>query len=154
MSARDYMSRIFFAALLACALPLQASPGFIKLSTQVFQEQRVVGADGKAQLRRVPATNFHPGSDVIYEVGYSNAGTKPAQVIITNPLPEDFVYQSYAARAVGATLEVSMDQGISFVPLKSVSSDQFDGISHVRWKTVRAIQPGEAGAVSLRAKLK
>lgn len=154
MSARGYMPRLVVAALLACALPLQASPGFIKLSTQVFQEQRVVGADGKSHLRRVPAANFHPGSEVIYEVGYSNTGTKPAQVIITNPLPADLIYQSYAARAVGASLEVSLDQGQSFAPLKQVGADRYDNITHVRWKTVRAIQPGEAGAVSLRAKLK
>ena len=154
MSALFLMMRITVVGLLGCALPLQASPGFIKLSTQVFQEERVMGADGKAQLRRVPAANFHPGSELIYEVGYANAGPKPAQVIITNPLPADLSYQSFAARVVGASLEVSLDQGRSFAPLKQVNADRYDAITHVRWKTVRAIQPGESGAVSLRAKLR
>ena len=148
--------RALLVAAFAClAAPAgYASPDFIKLRTTVFQEQTVLGADGKPRTQRVPASRVEPGAEVVYEVGYSNTGPKPMQVIITNPLPADLIYQSYAARAVGASLEVSLDQGLNFVPLKAVTADRFDGITHVRWKTVRAIQPGETGAVSLRAKLK
>jgi uncharacterized repeat protein (TIGR01451 family) len=142
---------------------LAASPEFIKLRTQVFQERIVTDADGKRRVQRIPAASVTSGSEVVYEVGYSNTGPKPMQVIITNPLPEDLVYQSYAARSVGAQLEVSVDQGRSFGPLDKLLIAGTDGtkraataadITHVRWKTARPIKPGEAGYVSLRARLR
>lgn len=140
-----------------------ASPDFIKVNTNVYQEQWVVGADGKRRVQRVPAANVRPGSEVIYEVGYANTGPQPMQVIITNPLPADLVYQSYAARSVGAQLEVSVDGGTTFAPLETQRVRLIDGqtraataadITHVRWKTARPIRPGEGGYVSLRAKVK
>lgn len=155
-------------ALLAAATLLwstsgHSSPEAIKLRTQVFQEQEVVGADGLRRVQRVPATNVVSGSEVIYEVGYSNTGPKPFQVVITNPLPSDLVYQSNAARSVGAQLEFSVDQGRSFGPLAAQRVIDLNGkprpaqvsdITHVRWKTARAIKPGEAGYVSLRARVR
>lgn len=163
------MSNIGLRALLVAAASAfaapsgYASPDFIKLRTTVFQEQTVLGADGKPRTQRVPASRVEPGSEVVYEVGYSNTGPKPMQVIITNPLPEDLVYQSYAARSVGAQIEVSVDGGRSFGPLAKqrivvagaaprVATAR--DITHVRWTTARPIKPGEAGYVSLRAKVK
>lgn len=150
----------------ACALwspPGLTSSEFIKLRTQVFQEREVVAADGLRRVQRVPAENMSPGSEVVYEVGYSNTGPRPAQVVITNPLPADLVYQSYAARAVGAQLEISVDRGVSFGALGQLRVTGADGrpraaqatdITHVRWKTARPVKPGEAGYVSLRAILR
>lgn len=156
-----------FAVLVSAALLFsavgQASPEVIKVRTQVFQEREVIGADGLRRVQRVPAANVVPGSEVIYEVGYSNSGTKPFQVVITNPLPSDLVYQSNAARSVGAQLEFSVDQGQTFgsLPTRRVRSAsgqlrtaQVSDITHVRWKTDRAIRPGEAGYVSLRARVR
>ena len=120
-------------------------------------------AQGRASVQRVPAAQLGPGSEVVYEVGYSNTGSKPMQVIITNPLPEDLIYQSYAARSVGAQLEVSVDQGRSFGLLEKLTVPSVDGttrpaserdITHVRWKTQRPVNPGEAGYVSLKAKVR
>lgn len=151
------------AAALLWSVGCLASPEAIKLRTQVFQEQEVVGADGVRRVERVPASHVMPGSEVIYEVGYSNTGAKPFQVIITNPLPSDLIYQSNAARSVGAQLEFSVDQGRTFGPLASkrvrgldgqLRAAQYSDITHVRWKTARAIQPGEAGYVSLRARVR
>lgn len=140
-----------------------ASPDFIKLRTQVFQEHIVTDADGRRRVQRIPASSVTSGGEVVYEVGYSNTGTQPLQVIITNPLPADLVYQSYAARSVGAQLEVSVDGGRSFGVLDQLRIAGGDGtawpasardITHVRWKTARPIKPGEAGFVSLRARVR
>lgn len=131
-----------------------ASPDFIKLRTQVFQEQLVTDADGRRRVQRVPAARVASGGEVVYEVGYSNTGTQPVQVVITNPLPADLVYRSYAARSVGAQLEVSVDGGHSFGALDKVLAAGARDITHVRWKTARAIEPGEAGYVSFRAKVR
>lgn len=153
------LAHLIAAALLFSA-GAYASPDAIEVSTQVFQEKEVIGADGLRRVQRVPAANMVRGSEVIYEVGYSNVGTKPFQVVITNPLPSDLVYQSNAARSVGAQLEFSVDQGQSFGSLSTRRIQEASGqlraarvsdITHVRWKTNRAIRPGEAGYVSLRA---
>ena len=157
-----HLASLAIAALLLSA-PVLASPEAIKLRTQVFQEQEVVGADGVRRVQRVPAANLKSGSEVIYEVGYSNDGPKPFQVVITNPLPADLIYQSHAARAVGAQLEFSIDGGRTFAALGNqyargadgkLRAAQYGDITHVRWKTARAIKPGEAGYVSLRARLR
>lgn len=153
-----------FASALALWAPLGlSSPDFIKLRTQVFQERWGIDGNGKRIVERVPAANVRPGSEVIYEVGYSNTGPRPMQVVITNPLPADLVYQSYAARSVGAKLEMSVDRGRSFGTLDKLRvagpggtsrPATADDITHVRWKTARPIKPGEAGKVSLRAMVK
>lgn len=150
-------------ALLGAGTLSQASPELIKLRTTVFLEQTVIGADGHSRTRRIPASRVEPGSEVIYEVGYSNTGSQPMQVIITNPLPEDLVFQSSAARMVGAQLEVSVDGGRNFGLLDQQRVPVSDGamraaiardITHVRWTTARPVKPGEAGYVSLRARVK
>lgn len=161
---RTYGFRLLFGcAMVLSATTSVASPDLIKLRTQVFQEQVVVAADGTRHTQRVPASRVAPGSEVVYEVGYSNTGTQPMQVIITNPLPQDLVYQSFAARRVGAQLEVSIDGGNRFGPLAKQRVPVAGGatrpanerdITHVRWTTARPIKPGEAGYVSLRAKIK
>lgn len=157
-------SLALFMSALVLWTPLGfSSPDFIKLRTRVFQERWGVDTNGKRIVERVPAASVRPGSEVIYEVGYSNTGPQPMQVVITNPLPADLVYQSYAARSVGAKLEVSVDRGRSFGPLEKLRVVGTDGnsrpataddITHVRWKTARPINPGEAGYVSLRAMVK
>lgn len=161
---RLHLRTLFAAALFGSATQAPASPELIKLRTTVFQEQTVVGADGTSRTQRVPASRVEPGSEVIYEVGYSNTGSEPVQVIITNPLPEDLVFQSYAARKVGAQLEVSVDGGHTFGPLDQQRVKVSAGgaaraaiardITHVRWTTARPVKPGEAGYVSLRARVK
>jgi len=162
-SLRARLAPWIAAALALFAVQGFASPDLIKVNTRVYQEQWVIGPDGKRRVERVPAANVRPGSEVIYEVGYSNTGSQPMQVVITNPLPADLVYQSYAARSVGAKLEVSVDGGVTFASLESQRVNLADGttrpaeagdITHVRWKTARAIRPGEGGSISLRAKVK
>lgn len=131
-----------------------ASPAFIKVRTQVFQEYPFVDVDGVRKMRREPATRLSAGSEVIYEVGYSNTGPRPQRVVITNPLPADLLYLSYAARVHDADLEVSTDGGRRFGTPEAMGVTRPESITHVRWRLRQPVQPGEAGQVSLRARLR
>lgn len=133
----------------------------VKVSGRVFQEQTVVAPDGSHAVRHLPAANLQSGSELVYEVTYSNVGSKPtAQVIITNPLPSDLAYRSVPGRAEDAVFDVSVDGGETYGPLAAMTVGQSDGlrrpaqesdITHVRWTINEPVKPGQQGKVSLRA---
>ncbi|MGQ0699149.1 MAG: hypothetical protein ACT4PZ_13005 [Panacagrimonas sp.] len=151
------------AGLLLLVAPCQpglAAPANIKLDAKVFQERKAVASDGKLRLERVPVARVEPGSEVIYEVSYAYSGKEEADVVITNPIPDGLTYRSFASRQVAAALKVSVDGGVSFGALESLKvptgkrgsrAALATDITHVQWKLLRPVKPGEAGYVSLRA---
>lgn len=142
-----------------CSASVQAE--LVKVSGHVYQEEAVLQPDGTRGVRYVPPSKLYPGSEVIYEVTYSNVGAKPTQqVIITNPLPTDLAYRSEPGRPAGTAFDVSVDDGHTYGPLASLFFKDAAGstrparesdITHVRWTINDPVKPGEAGKVSLRA---
>lgn len=152
-------------ALAACALTGFSSAhaaGGLQLDNQVFQEIEIVGADGKPERRTVPAATVVPGTEVLYMITYRNSGDQPAEnVAITNPVPPDLEYISVLGP--GPANQVSVDGGKRYGPLASLSVTGADGkprpaqtadVTHVRWTLNTALQPGSAGSVSFKARLK
>lgn len=147
---------------LACT-PVSRAAEAIKLTSGVYQEQEIVDATGARKLRQVPATYIHPGSEVVYVVSYANVSTKPANVVITNPLPTELDYRSASGGLEGTQSDVSVDGGATYGPLPTLKVKHANGqvraatpsdITHVRWTVPRAVRPGEQGRVSLRAVVK
>jgi uncharacterized repeat protein (TIGR01451 family) len=135
----------------------------IKLTSGVYQEQEIVDATGVRKLRQVPATAINPGTELVYVVSYSNASTKPANIVITNPMPTELDYRSSSGAVDGTQSDVSVDGGATYGPLSTLRVKNADGttraatssdITHVRWTVPRAVRPGEQGRVSLRAVVK
>ena len=136
--------------------------GGVQLTNQVFQEIEVIGADGKPERKTVPATTVVPGTEVSYVIAYRNTGDKPADnVAITNPVPAALEYVAVLGPAPAN--EVSVDGGKQFGPLTSLSVTDADGksrpaqaadVTHVRWILSTALQPGEGGTVSFKARLR
>jgi uncharacterized repeat protein (TIGR01451 family) len=136
--------------------------GGVQLSNQVFQEVEVIGADGKPERRTVPATMVVPGTEVSYEIAYRNTGDKPADnVAITNPVPAALEYVAVLGPA--PVNQVSVDGGRQYGPLTGLSVTDADGksrpaqpadVTHVRWILNTALQPGDGGKVSFKARLK
>lgn len=155
--------RVFLVVSVAfCAFWSTSSQAeLVKVSSRVFQEETVIAPDGTRAVRHVPAANLHAGSELVYEVTYSNVGNKPtAQVIITNPLPSDLAYRSVPGRSTGAAFDVSVDNGETYGPLASLTVQEPGGakrparesdITHVRWTINEPVAPGQEGKVSLRA---
>lgn len=148
----------------ATALSAASPPELIKLSSRVLQEQSVIGADGRAQLLRVPAQRILPGSELIYEVSYANVGNRSAaELFITNPLPSELSYRTSLPSGASTRFEVSVDRGRSFGDLAVLRVFGADGklrpaqasdITHVRWHVKRPVKPGDAGKVALKAVLR
>ncbi|HKY91769.1 MAG TPA: hypothetical protein VJM11_12050 [Nevskiaceae bacterium] len=135
----------------------------IKLTSGVYQEQETVDASGVRKLRQVPATVIQPGSELVYVVNYANVSSKPANIVITNPMPSELDYRSASGAVDGTQSDVSVDGGVSFGALSTLRVKGTDGrvrpataadITHVRWTVPRAVRPGEQGRVSLRAVVK
>ncbi len=146
------------------ALALISSTAFaqnIKLSNAVFKETEIKTASGKTERKLVPADVVTPGDRIVFVMGYSNAGDKPAEkVVITNPVPAQVTY-------LGGVNDnepiVSVDGGKSFAALATLTIKNADGttrtarasdVTHVRWLIARAITSGETGKVSYRGQLK
>lgn len=135
----------------------------IRLTSGVYQEQEIIDSTGVRKLRQVPVSLISPGSEVVYVVSYANVSAKPANIVITNPLPADLGYRSASGAVDGTQSDVSVDGGATYGPLSTLQVKGPDGtlrqataadITHVRWTVPKAVRPGEQGRVSLRAVLK
>lgn len=143
---------IVASTLLAGAAQAQG----VTLTARVLQEKTVEDA-GVKRVVLVPAATVTPGQEVVYDLSYANAGSKPAeQVVLTNPVPATLEYVS------GDSALVSVDGGKTFAVLTSLKVANADGtqrpaapkdVTHVRWN-IAAIAPGASGHVLFKARLK
>lgn len=154
--------RIVFAS--AGFLLVMMSPGFaaaegLQLKTEAFAEVEVVDKAGKITKQIKPLTNALPGQEVIYEITYTNTGTKPAEkVVVNNAIPASLVFQPGSAIGENAVFEVSVDGGKQFGALETLKVNNLpataNDVTHVRWVIQSALKPGGEGKVSYRTLLK
>lgn len=148
--------KLMISGLLAFAAAGSAQAAGVTLVAKVLQE-RVVDVDGKKVVRLVPATRVTPGDAVIYQISYTNGGTKVAEdVVLTNPIPSGLEY------VAGEGASLSIDGAKNFGALTSLRVPLAAGgsrpatakdITHLRW-SLAAIKPGATGNVNFRARLK
>jgi len=162
-----HLSLILLSALiLALAGPLPAlaqEKGTIELKSIVEVEKEDFNAEGQKVTMRVPATKVVPGDEVIYTNIYTNVGTEAAsKVVITNPIPEHMQYVLASATGADMAITFSIDKGNTFDAPARLMKTQADGTkqlakpadyTHIRWVRQKALDPGEKGEVSFRARL-
>lgn len=146
----------------AHALGVAHAAGGLQLSNQVFQEIEIKGADGTTERKTVPAATVVPDTEVLYVITYQNTGDKPAEnIAITNPVPAELEYVSNVGPAL--VHQVSVDGGQQYGALAGLTVTGADGkprpakaadVTHVRWTLGSALQPGDGGKVSFKARLK
>ena len=153
--------------VLVLALP-PASPawsnGHIQLTSKAEIEEEVFNAEGKKEVRRLPANKVVPGSEVIFTTIYENISKEKAEkAVITNPVPEHMVYSENSAGGRGTQITFSIDDGKSFnIPAKLFVFDaagrKFPArprdYTHIRWEMRNPLPAGAKGEVSFRAILK
>lgn len=154
---------LLLAPMLAVAAPGD-NPSGMQLKTEAFQEVDVTGKSGKKEKKRQVLTRALPGQEVIYDITYRNAGSKPAEkVVVNNPVPKGLVYQPGSAQGAGTLAEVSVDGGKTYGALETLKVAGADGkpraakaadVTHVRWTLSTALKSGAEGKVSYRAVLK
>ena len=140
------------------ALAQAASP--VQITNAVFQEVQVKAKDGKVSTKLVPAAKVVPGSEVVYEIAYTNNGTQSATgVTINNPVPKGL---ELVGEGNPAATSVSVDGGVTYGKLAELFVLGKDGeprparmadVTNLRWDLVE-LSPGAKGKVSFRAKVK
>ncbi len=144
------------AADVASAPPLE-----IKATAEV--DVTVKNADGREEVKRVPATKVPPGEAVIYTLSARNTSDKPAgDVVVTDPIPEHMEYVDGSVSTDGARVTFSVDGGKTYGPKESLKVRGEDGqmraavaadFTHVRWQFEKPLAPGESRAVTFRARV-
>ncbi len=151
------------AAGLALATPALAAP---KITFTIAQLKEV--ADSKAGAKKlVPAQSVSPGDVVEYQLAYRNEGDAPAtDANIDDAIPKGTVYLANSAAGEGAEIAFSSDGGKTFAPAVKLTYEYRlpsgavekrvatpAEYTHVRW-TLKRVEPGAAGKVSFRVKVK
>jgi uncharacterized repeat protein (TIGR01451 family) len=153
---------ILLPAWSARAVDATGSPAVeIKISAEV--EVKVKTADGREEVKRVPAAKVPPGEVVIYTLNAKNTSEKPASdVVMTDPIPAQMEYVDGSVSADGARVTFSVDGGKSFAAKESLKVRGEDGamraalpadFTHIRWQLEKPLAPGEVRAVSFRARV-
>lgn len=135
----------------------------LEITATAEVEVTTKNADGREEVKRVPATRVPPGDAVIYTLSARNTGEKPAgDVVVTDPIPEHMEYVDGSASSDGARVTFSVDGGKTFAAKETLKVRGEDGqmraatpadFTHVRWQLEKPLAPGEARAVSFRARV-
>ncbi len=150
--------------VLLVAMPLSAwsqSKGHIQLQSVAEVEQQVMNAEGKKEIRTVPAAKVVPGTEVIFAQRYENVSKETAEsAVITNPIPEHMIYKDGSVQGRGTRITFSVDNGQSYnIPAKLFVLDaagrEFPArpkdYTHIRWTFTHPLPSGAKGEVSFRA---
>ncbi|MEM9403961.1 MAG: hypothetical protein AAGA44_15935 [Pseudomonadota bacterium] len=149
------------AILLAFTVGAQAQSQ-LEIRTAVQKEDVVVAEDGTERVELIEADTVLPGEEVVYTVTYENSSDVAAEnVVITNPLPAELTYVAGTADGEGASVQFSADGGVTFAQAAELTVSDNGGerragpdeFTHIRWVLVSALQPGQTGTATFRARL-
>jgi uncharacterized repeat protein (TIGR01451 family) len=149
---------IALAALFAPAAALAADN--VSLSSEVFVERVMPGADGKPAIVREKPDVVVPGDKLVFQLSYRNGGAEPATgFTVTNPIPGAVSFTD----GDEGTAQVSVDGGKSWGKLASLKIAQPDGtsraaqpadVTHIRWSFSQPIPAASGGKLSFRGVVK
>jgi uncharacterized repeat protein (TIGR01451 family) len=137
--------------------------GKLEIQTIAEKEIRIEKPGGKVELVRVPAGKVVPGDDVLYTVRVTNVSKEPvADVVITDPVPKHMSYRDGTATGTNTQVTFSVDGGATYAVPGELEVAEADGTlrpatasdyTHIRWKLVDQLHPGQSRLVRFRAKL-
>jgi len=144
-----------------------AGSGTVSLTLSAQIEQEYLDAKGKPAKRLVPVkdeTKVLPGDEVVYTISFHNRGAQPAtDVVVTDPIPANAAYRDGSAFGAGTEIAFSADGGKTYAKPEVLKVKGADGkeraasaadYTHVRWKLLAAVAPGQNGFVRFRAVVK
>lgn len=158
----------FIPALLAATLlamfhlPAHAA-GTVEVKSIAEKEVETV-KDGAKTTRRTPVDKAVPGDEIIYTTTFRNLADQPAaNIVITNPVPNDSLYKAGSAAGANTAITFSADGGKQYAAPGKLSVRTKDGktrpalpadYTHIRWTYQGALGAGKSGEVSFRALIK
>jgi uncharacterized repeat protein (TIGR01451 family) len=136
----------------------------VTLRSEVLREVEIVNEKGDKEIQLVPVVDAMPGDVLVFRVTYTNEGTESAQnVQLTNPVPEQMVYEADSAGGEGTVITFSVDGGKAFAGPEALTVTGEDGrkkqaapadYTHIRWQLEKPVPQGAEGSVSFKARLK
>lgn len=142
-------------------LPTQAAEGAIRLQSIAQVELEVTDKDGFKTLKRQPVLKAVPATEVIYTTTFVNMMAQGVRdVIITNPIPADTIYQAESAFGKGCSIVFSTDGSQTFASAALLKVKGADGhqrtalasdYTHIRWTYQGLLLPGQSGEVGFRS---
>ena len=155
---------LFFFTMLVPAAAAAQDGALVKLKSEVLKEMEAVDETGTTVVRLVPVTNAIPGELLIFTISYTNEGDDEARdIVLTNPVPENMLYEGKSAAGEGSRISYSVDGGVTYGAPDSLSVTGDDGkkrqavpsdYTHVRWQLIDPVPPGGSGTVSFKASVK
>lgn len=159
---------------LLCALVLLSgttagawAEGEITLSNTVQKVEYFTNEQGETESRLVEAAQVVPGDELAYTITFENVSADvtvdAGSVVITNPIPPQVIYLEGTAFGSGTTITYSADDGSLFgEPDQLLITDETgesriadpSEYTHIRWVFEPALEPGQRGSVSFRARLR
>lgn len=150
------------ALLTAFHLPALAADA-VEVKSIAEKEVEVV-KNGKKEITRVPVNKAIPGDAILYTTTFKNLIKKPAaNIVITNPVPNDSIYQGGSASGANTDITFSIDGGKQYVAPDKLSVKTKEGktrpalptdYTHIRWAYKGELGVGKSGEVSFRAVIK
>lgn len=119
---------------------------------------------GAQAKRLVPITKLDPSQEIVFTIEFSNTADRMTdRVVITTPIASEVYYKDGSATGLGTEIDFSVDGGRSWGKPEALSVRDADGkarlatgrdYTHIRWRLLAAMAPGQEGAVQFRALLK
>ena len=154
---------LLFLVLLTPAGHVLAANG-VKLTSAVLRQIEVENEKGEKMVELVPVDKALPGEELIIRITYTNTSAEPAEnIVIVNPVPDQMSYVAGSAAGDLTVPTFSIDDGKSFDLPEKLMVEGEDGkmitapaelYTHVRFRRIEPLDPGQTDNVSFRAVLK
>ncbi len=140
--------------------------GEIVLTNTVQKVEYFTNEQGETESRLVEAAQVIPGDELAYTITFENVSddvtVDAGSVVITNPVPPEVRYLESTAFGAGTVISYSADGGEFFgapdeLVVTGENGDRVADASdytHIRWTFEPALEPGQTGSVSFRARLR
>ena len=159
--------RLLCALLLLSGTTVAAwAEGEVALQNAVQKVEYFTNAQGETESRLIEAAQVVPGDELAYTITFENVSedvvVDAGSVVITNPIPPEVIYLEGTAFGAGTTITYSADDGSLFGQPEQLLIRGEDGAdrladpteyTHIRWTFEPALEPGQRGSVSFRARL-
>ena len=153
---------LILVALLSPAGTVLAENG-VTLTSAVLRQIEVENEKGEKVVELVPVDKALPGEELIIRITYTNTSAEPAEnIVIVNPVPDQMSYVAGSAAGDLTVPTFSIDSGKSFAlpekllvkgedgKMKTASAELY---THIRFRRIEALDPGQVDTVSFLAVL-
>ncbi len=153
------------ALLTAFHLPAHAQATSDAVEVKSIAEQEITTVNnGKKEIKRIPVGKAVPGDEIIYTNTFKNLIQKPAaNIVITNPVPNDSIYKGGSASGDNTDITFSIDGGKQYAAPDKLIVKTKEGktrpalppdYTHIRWTYKGELGVGKTGEVSFRTVIK